>query len=64
MRSARSTWTTAETNTFLSDYIGAQGDAVDCLQKMTYNADRRGVDARSRARCSRSSTDDPDLQHR
>ncbi|HVY36316.1 MAG TPA: hypothetical protein VHM31_00215, partial [Polyangia bacterium] len=30
-------WTTPETNKFLSDYIGAQGDSVDKLQNMTYN---------------------------
>ncbi len=33
-------WTTAETNTFLSNYIGADGDAVDtvAVSEMTYNA--------------------------
>ena len=31
-------WTTPETNVFLSNYIGAAGDAVDNLADVTYAA--------------------------
>lgn len=31
-------WSTPETNTFLSNYVGAAGDAVDALADMTYDA--------------------------
>jgi hypothetical protein len=31
-------WTTPETNAFLSNYVGAAGDAVDNLADMTYDA--------------------------